>query len=350
MAKPTPASPVSSSRRAVLLARNRALGSLWELFLITAVASLLGIRGVLALSGFPKLGGGGFHIAHMLWGGLFMLLSLLLLLGFIGRLGLYLGAFLGGVGFGTFIDELGKFITSDNNYFFKPAIAIIYVLFILLFLLSRALELRRRFSDRELLANAFDAARDATLYHRRPGDITGLLTYLRARSADDPLLVGLRDTLAGAEKRPPLAPDFVLKVQSWITNGYSALVSSRRLNSAILTLFVVYAVVVVIAIVVATVESRGMIHFDVDQSTVDYAGIAGSNTMTTLLIVVGIWRLPKSRLAALRWFDRAVVLDLLLAQVFNFYQAQFGALIGTGIDVLILLLVRGMMRVEELQS
>lgn len=183
-----------------------------------------------------------------------------------------------------------------------------------------------------------------------PGDITGLLTYLRGRSADDPLLVGLRDTLAGAEKRPPLAPDFVLKVQSWITNGYSALVSSRRLNSAILALFVVYAVVVVIAIVVATVESRGMIHFDVDQSTVDYAGIAVSNTMTTLLIVVGIWRLPKSRLAALRWFDRAVVLDLLLAQVFNFYQAQFGALIGTGIDVLVLLLVRGMMRVEELQS
>ncbi len=38
----------------------------------------------------PELGGHGLHIAHLLWGGFF-------------------------------IDELGKFITQDNDYFFKPA-------------------------------------------------------------------------------------------------------------------------------------------------------------------------------------------------------------------------------------
>ncbi|QQS18516.1 hypothetical protein IPL68_00120 [Candidatus Saccharibacteria bacterium] len=42
-------------------------------------------------------------------------------------------AFLGGVGFGVFIDEIGKLITRDNNYFYRPAIGIIYAIFVGLF-------------------------------------------------------------------------------------------------------------------------------------------------------------------------------------------------------------------------
>src|SRR6266568_7898895 len=131
--------------------RSLALGSLYELFLVAAIASLLLIRGGLALSGFPQVGGGGLHIAHMLWGGLLMLVSLLLLLGFIGRRTLHMAALVSGIGFGTFIDELGKFITSDNDYFFRPAIAVVYVIFVLLFLALRTLEAHGRFSQRELL-------------------------------------------------------------------------------------------------------------------------------------------------------------------------------------------------------
>ena len=51
---------------------NRAL-TRFELFLFAAVATVLLVRTFLAVSGYPQVGGGGLHIAHVLWGGLLML-------------------------------------------------------------------------------------------------------------------------------------------------------------------------------------------------------------------------------------------------------------------------------------
>jgi len=61
--------------------------------------------------GLSSTGGHGLHIAHMLWGGLLILIALVLLLAFIGRHLQSSTALLSGIGFGTFIDELGKFIS-----------------------------------------------------------------------------------------------------------------------------------------------------------------------------------------------------------------------------------------------
>ena len=56
-----------------------------ESFLIAAVVSFLGIRAFLTLTGFPRVGGGELHIAHMLWGGALMLVAIMLLLSFLDR-------------------------------------------------------------------------------------------------------------------------------------------------------------------------------------------------------------------------------------------------------------------------
>src|SRR2546428_6131447 len=49
--------------------RNLDAGKLLESFLVSAVAAFLGVRFFLGVTGYPRLGGGGLHIAHMLWGG-----------------------------------------------------------------------------------------------------------------------------------------------------------------------------------------------------------------------------------------------------------------------------------------
>ena len=105
---------------------------LLENFLVSAVASVLLIRLFLGITNYPQLSGAGLHFAHMLWGGLLMLIGMFMALGFLSHPAHEWAAVIGGLGFGAFIDELGKFITQNNDYFFQPTVAIIYVLFILI--------------------------------------------------------------------------------------------------------------------------------------------------------------------------------------------------------------------------
>ena len=83
-----------------------------------------------------------------------MLVALVLLLAFVGRSMQRAVALLGGAGFGLCIDEVGKLVTSSNDYFFQPAVTLIYAVFVAIFLRFRTIERGRRFTSRELVANA----------------------------------------------------------------------------------------------------------------------------------------------------------------------------------------------------
>jgi hypothetical protein len=96
-----------------------------ETLLVVAISTVLVVRLYLAGTGYPEVGGGGFHFAHVLWGGLLMLVVAIVLVTLLGRPALRFGAVAAGVGFGLFIDEVGKLVTADDDYFFQPALAII---------------------------------------------------------------------------------------------------------------------------------------------------------------------------------------------------------------------------------
>lgn len=119
-------------------------------FLLWGVLSLLFTRIFLSLTGFFILGRGQWHIAHVLWGGLLMVAAILILLVFYSRRALQFAAILSGIGWGLFIDEIGKFLTMDNDYWFRPAIIFIYFFILLFFAFYRFLEKSRHPTKAEL--------------------------------------------------------------------------------------------------------------------------------------------------------------------------------------------------------
>jgi hypothetical protein len=105
------------------------------LSLVSFALSVILTRLFLELTGYPQLGNSELHIAHVLWGGLLLFIASLLPLLLSNRWAHNLSAILSGLGVGLFIDEVGKFITQSNDYFYPPAAPIIYAFFLLTVLL-----------------------------------------------------------------------------------------------------------------------------------------------------------------------------------------------------------------------
>jgi len=82
------------------------------LMLLSFALSVSVTRLFLYLTGYPKLGSGSLHIAHVLWGGLLLFIACILPMVLVNNWAHTWSALLCGVGIGLFIDEVGKFITA----------------------------------------------------------------------------------------------------------------------------------------------------------------------------------------------------------------------------------------------
>ena len=103
----------------------------WIVLIIAMSTTVVITRLYLEATGYPQVGDDTFHVAHVLWGGLAMFIALVLPLSFANPYIPWITAILGGVGAGLFLDEVGKFITQKNDYFFPLAFPIIYAFIVL---------------------------------------------------------------------------------------------------------------------------------------------------------------------------------------------------------------------------
>ena len=152
----TTAETTQATRRRWRLVKQNGADSYLLVLMASFGATVIIVRLLLELSGYPQIGDNTYHLAHLLWGGLLLFLGLLLLLLVSNRWVIWVVAVMGGAGVGLFIDEVGKFITQSNDYFFPLAFPIIYAFMLVCVWIYLRIRRHRPSDTRTLLYHALD--------------------------------------------------------------------------------------------------------------------------------------------------------------------------------------------------
>ena len=298
-----------------------------EVFLISSITTIFFIRFFLSITDYPQLSGAGLHIAHLLWGGFFMAGALFLVFSFLGKRVMGVASLLGGIGFGAFVDELGKFITSDNNYFYQPTFAIIYAIFVLIYIFSRLIAGRKPRSA-EYTINAIELAKDVVINDFDESEKKRVLEYLAKSDQKDPLVSALKSLIDTLDSVPVPRKSLLMHARDLVLNLY--LTASR---SAILHKFFI---VLIGAQLVAILGSMVILRDATVQLSFSEYGKILSSAAALLLVIIGIIGISRSKVIGYRFFKGAILVMLLVTQLFMFYENPFLAVLGIVYDMVVL--------------
>jgi hypothetical protein len=318
--------------------RSADAGRRLDLFLVCAVASVLGNRVFLIITGYPQLGNGTLHISHAIWGALMMAVAVIFAISFLAPNNRTFIAFIGGCGFGWFIDELGKFITRDVNYFFQPTIGLIYFVFIAMYLVFRSIQ-RRELSADEAVLNGLEALKSAAIGELSEPRRSAAVTLLEQTNADDPLARQVHALLADETGLPTPNPTRFERWGRSVRAWYLGLAKRRWFERVVVFWFVVVGSGQLVVAVLLSADHDAIRGFE-EWAIVISSGVSGA------LIVVGVVRLRHHRLSAYRWFERGILVQIFVTQVFEFAQQQLAGVFGLVLNLLIWVAIRSMIRAE----
>lgn len=308
---------------------------IFDLFLLSGIVTVVTTRVFLFFTGYPQIGSGsGLHIAHVLFGGLLMMAALVILFTFIptGRL-MYVTAILGGAGFGLFIDEVGKFVTQDVNYFFKPAFVIMYVVFVCIFAIHRLVK-RHPVTPAEYLMNSIEMLKDSAMrqidLHRQQQALNLLI------QCDElaPLAPLLNSYFSSITPQPPILSRRQ-KLMSILHEN-----AERTWFHRLLVIFFVVEALGLIFYAGASSLNDGFVN---NVETV----IIATSAARALLIFYGVIilsRMPK-RTYTLFWY--ATILSLTIVQLFRLYEDPLYAFIWLLVDIFLLVSLRFLINLEN---
>ncbi|MDQ3018816.1 MAG: hypothetical protein M3Q64_03025 [bacterium] len=306
-----------------LFIRNVSVRRLLDNLFVSAIGAILVVRAFLYVTGWPSVAWSSFHIAHMLWGGLLMLVALVILLSFLGQRIQHLGAVIGGVGFGLFIDELGKFITRDNDYFFQPTIMLIYIIFVGLYFISRELEKSIDLNEEERLVNALELSKEAVMNHFDETE-RKQMELLLAGKHHVPLFKHLQQLL----DKTTLLPVKIWWPRKRLQDWYFSFAASRFFTPSVIALLILQG-----ALIIMSFYGFGLYEdLSATEQVIVWIGIS-SAIFAAMYVLGGLVSLRRNRFAAYQKLYRANLISVLLTQPFAFYVATFVPLLALVINL-----------------
>ena len=330
------------------------------LLLLSFAASISLTRLFLELTGYPQLGNQTLHIAHVLWGGLSLFISALLMLIYVNRWVYRLGAILAGVGVGLFMDEVGKFITQTNDYFYPPAASIIYVFFLLVVIFYMEVRRPNRRDARSELYRAldtFEEVLDRDLDNVERAELEDRLLYI-VENAEHYEFSNLAKELLQfiQSKHIPIAQ----QTQNWFTHLLESLrtfdqrwLTHRRMKAILLGglgILGIWALRDLTLLLLDTESYEYLIRVLVDQIT--HGRVTGTTSLAwltatialkaalglALLAGIGIF-LAKREEQGLQLLFFVLLLFLTVVNLLEFYFEQFSTIIPATVQFALLLLL-----------
>jgi len=336
--------------RRILIEREEA-SELILLSVISFAATVVLVRLFLELTGYPQVGNGTLHIAHLLWGGLAMFVGLIIILIWDNPGVRYTTAVLSGVGVGLFIDELGKFITKSNDYFFPAAAPIIYAVFLLTVIIFLLVRRRNRQDSRRAMVLSLEKLKD--VLYGEIDELEGkriLANLTIAKKSDNPDIVELADLLydhlaAGRLTFADYHPGFFKRISNTLQRWGQKLGRKWHRRLIILAL-AINGIASLGAILLFLILLLAPDSFNAGQQLVvtlvnaareaDAGGVVGQVLRSALNALIGLvaiaaiillWR--KKERAGMNLGLIQVVLSLTILQMLTFYLTQFTAVIPT---------------------
>jgi len=268
-----------------------------------------------------------------------MLISIIGLLTFLNREIKSIAATLGGIGFGVFIDELGKFITNDNNYFFQPTIAIIYVIFILVYLLYKFFDKPGKITEKEYAVNALEMIKEAVLHDFDPEEKRKAVEFLKKSDPNDPIIKVLNITITQIDALPQKKIWFITKFRNRIRHYYVKIIKSRRFARFIIAFFVIASILNIIVVATKIIPKPSFTHL----------GILFSSSVSGFFVILGIYFITRRRrLTAYEMFKIAVLISIFLTQFFLFFEERLPAIIRFTISIIIWSVLQNLIYQEKL--
>jgi hypothetical protein len=330
------------------------------LMLISFALSVTLTRAFLELAGYPQLGNSEFHIAHVLWGGLFLFIASLLPLIFANRKIYWLTALISGVGVGLFIDEVGKFITQSNDYFYPLAAPIIYASFLLSVLVYLSTRVSKSETARATLYDALERLTEAVDGEMNQAELLQLKENLnslalatnesRYRNLSQSLLQFLQaEDLVTNRAEQSLFYRLRMRWQKFSNAWFTA----KRLKWALLLglgllalqSFLQFGLISYVFYQMSTAPDSLVWHFNLIVLPTQFIEMRWLLVMFTFDLAVGLilayafgLLLLNHELRAARWAILGLVLALTTVSLFLFYYNQFAS-VGSNLLYLVMLLL-----------